>query len=167
MDKGDRLARRPEQPKSPAFNQDQLTQFYLLSLPRHLIELAEWSTKYVHEGVRARGHTGLRRSHESVLIPLQLTGSRLVDIARASKTTKNSISQLADQLESMGYVERTADSEDGRAIRLRYTDSGFRLVSDGMLCYEDLATELIDLIGERKFTQLKNIAKELAQKINQ
>lgn len=156
---------RPSKTARVRVTQEQLTRFYSESLPRQLIELATWARSGLYERIAERGHHGLRRSHETLLVPLPLAGSRLVDIARASNVSKNAIGQLADELEAMGYVERVPDAADRRAKNLRYTARGLRMVAAGVAAGEALDGEVSALLGERKSAQLKKLVGELVEKL--
>jgi len=150
-------------PDSPDF--DRLKTFYTESITRHLKELYGWAANRMPQGVTARGHVGTRRSHELVLSPMELTGSRLVDIARQSGVSKNAIGQLADELEALNYVCRQYDPSDGHAKRLQYTAAGIQLLTYAMATGEEMEEELAALIGKRKADLLKALISELVLKI--
>jgi DNA-binding MarR family transcriptional regulator len=72
------------------------------------------------------GFDGIQPAHSAAIQPLweRPDGERLTTLARASRITKQSMSGLINELEAGGYVERVADSDDARAIRVRLTERG-------------------------------------------
>lgn len=142
-----------------------LARFFSRSMMRHLKVASDWAVTVLYRGVRERGHTGIRRTHELVLVPMKLEGARLTDIARASEVSKNAVGQLASELEALGYVCRSDHPEDGRAKLLRFTDTGWSLLADAMAANEELEAAVVAMIGEDKTRHLCAILEELAQKI--
>jgi DNA-binding MarR family transcriptional regulator len=51
-------------------------------------------------------------------------GIRLTDLAEQAQLTKQSVGQLVDQLERIGYVERVPDPTDARARLVRLAPRG-------------------------------------------
>lgn len=151
-------------PGSPA-EQHKLARFLSDSLMRHLKVASDWAVSILYEGVRERGHGGIRRTHELVIVPMKLEGTRLTDIARASHVTKNAVGQLASELEMLGYVRRGEHPDDGRAKLLHFTNRGHQLLADAMAANEELEAAVAAMIGEEKSRQLCLILEELAQKI--
>lgn len=144
-----------------------LHRFHAESLVRHLIEAGNWAVEDMLSRTHARGHIGLRNAHQNVLVPLKPSGSRLVDLAKESGVTKNAIGQLANELEHMGYLERTADATDGRAKQLRYTPNGLALLADTRTCVQELNAEMLTILGPEKTAQLTELMSELTTAIRQ
>jgi DNA-binding MarR family transcriptional regulator len=82
-------------------------------------------------GLRARGHEQLRLTHNTVLMNVGLEGTRQSEVARRAGVTRQAIGQLVDELERLGYVERTGDPSDGRAQVVRFTAAGQALLEEG------------------------------------
>ena len=142
-----------------------LTRLFSTSLVRHVRLVSDWSAAMLYRRVRARGHTGIRRGHELVIAPMTLEGTRLTDIAEASRVTKNAVGQLANELESLGYVSRAAQPEDGRATLLQFTDLGIEFLGEIMAAGDELEREIADMIGADKTRQLCDLLGELATQI--
>ena len=78
---------------------------------------------------RATGLSAARLSALSVIVfggPLSLTA-----LAEAEQVALPSASRLVGELEREGWVERRADASDARAVRLRATAKGRRLMTEG------------------------------------
>jgi DNA-binding MarR family transcriptional regulator len=135
------------------------------SLQRHVIDFGDWVLNDSFARSVQYGHGRLRKAHSNILVPLKLTGSRMVDIAKERNISKNAVGVLAAELEEFGYVELVEDPTDGRAKILRYTRQGLQLLADGKAIGEEFEVELTDVIGERKLKQLKEILAEISEKL--
>ena len=80
--------------------------------------------------LRERGHTRLQPSHQVLFASLTHAGSRLTQLARRAGMTKQAMGQIVDDLERLGYVERTPDPADGRAKLVRFTALGLEFARD-------------------------------------
>jgi DNA-binding MarR family transcriptional regulator len=56
---------------------------------------------------------------------------RLIDLARAEQVRAPTITRIAAALEQDGLIERVADERDARAVRIRATPRGQRLLQEG------------------------------------
>src|SRR2546430_651421 len=65
--------------------------------------------------LRQRGHIGLTLAHTSLLSHLDVEGTRITVLAERAGITKQSMGQLAIDLEKRGYIERKTDPSDHRA----------------------------------------------------
>ena len=63
-------------------------------------------------------------AHIHITRHLALEGSRLTDLARQAGMSKQAMGDLVDQCEAWGLVAREPDARDGRARRIRFTESG-------------------------------------------
>jgi len=137
-----------------------LEAFVSNSFERHAIDFGEWIANTSSERARARGHKGLRPAHNRVFVHLALTGSRVVDIAKAAGISKNAIGQIVSDLEALGYVERRADPTDGRAKRVHYTERGIRMLADAREIGAGIEVDLVALMGEDRFAELRQLLAE-------
>lgn len=78
----------------------------------------------VDRSLVAAGFSDLRRSHGTVFEMLDPGGSRITDLARRARMTKQGMGQLVADLEALGYVERRPDPADGRAKIVVLTAKG-------------------------------------------
>ena len=61
---------------------------------------------------------------------LDLGGTRLTDIAARARMTKQSMRELVDRAEKLGFVVRHPDPADRRAKIVRFTDAGMTMLAD-------------------------------------
>ncbi len=109
----------------------------------------------VDVGLAAGGFGDLRRSHGVVFEMLDPQGSRITDLARRARMTKQGMGQLVTELEELGYLERRPDPADGRAKRAVLTAKGQAAVAAGLAALSDLETRWAEHIGERRARELR------------
>ena len=102
------------------------------------------------------GRPRLRRSHTSLFPHIDLEGTRITDLADRLGVTKQAVSQLVDDLEELGVVERLPDPDDARARRVRFTARGRTGLLDGLAVLEAVEREYAAKIGERRMLQLRD-----------
>lgn len=102
-----------------------------------------------------------RPSHSAVFAQIQQDGSRLTELARGASMTPQSMGELVDELEQMGYVERRPDPTDRRAKLIVLTDKGQQCIAAGIAIIDGIETRITELLGERGHRQLRNLLNEL------
>jgi DNA-binding MarR family transcriptional regulator len=78
----------------------------------------------IMENLRANGHDELTVSHINLTRNLDEGGTRLTELARRASMTKQSMSELVDQVERTGLIEKRRDPTDGRARLVFFTQTG-------------------------------------------
>jgi DNA-binding MarR family transcriptional regulator len=106
--------------------------------------------------LQARGHTELLPSHQVVFASLGRNGTRLTVLAQHAGMTKQAMGQTVDDLEHLGYVERTPDPEDGRAKIVRFTAAGLDFVCDASEVLDEIWREYAELLGVEQLDQLQD-----------
>ena len=69
-------------------------------------------------------YNDIRITHGCVFGNIEPDGSRLTDLAARARMTKQSVGEVASELEQRGYLERVPDPSDGRAKIIRLTERG-------------------------------------------
>ncbi|MEU3934399.1 MarR family transcriptional regulator [Streptomyces sp. NPDC029044] len=93
-------------------------------LPALLSQAKDITVEQLHRQLADEGFEGLRYRHGSVFRFIAPEGSRLTALAEQSGLSKQALGEVVDELERLGYVERTADPNDRRAKLIRLTDLG-------------------------------------------
>jgi len=70
------------------------------------------------------GYAQTRRTHVNLTRRLDLQGTRITELARRAAMTNAAMTELIDQCEALGLVERAPDPSDGRARIVRFTPQG-------------------------------------------
>ncbi|MGG7539807.1 MarR family winged helix-turn-helix transcriptional regulator [Rhizobium sp. Nf11,1] len=76
------------------------------------------------DNLKAKGHDELTAAHINLTRNLDEDGTRLTELARRASLTKQSMSELVDQVERTGLIEKRRDPADGRAKLVCFTDKG-------------------------------------------
>ena len=76
------------------------------------------------------GHMRTRRSHVNLTRHLDADGTRITELARRAAMTNAAMTELIDQCEALGLVERIADPSDKRVRIVRFTPAGEKWLND-------------------------------------
>ena len=109
----------------------------------------------VDAGLAAGGFGDLRRSHGVVFEMIDPAGSRVTDMARRARMTKQGMGQLVADLEVLGYLERCPDPADRRAKLVALTARGRAAVAAGLAALTDLEASWAGRLGERRAGELR------------
>lgn len=121
----------------------------LIGIANHLVADA------VDVGLAAGGFGDLRRSHGVVFEMLDPEGSRITDMARRARITKQGMGQLVAELEELGYLERGPDPTDRRAKRVVMTAKGRAAVEAGLAALSEMEARWAGHIGEQRTRELR------------
>ena len=99
--------------------------------------LRAWMDTFMHRSMRGwtkfAKSTGLTMPQFSILMQLRHKNScGMSEISERFDISPAAASQLAEKLVQGGYLERDEDPNDRRAKLLRLTDSGAKLVNEGI-----------------------------------
>jgi len=78
--------------------------------------------------VHAGGFGTMTEVHMALVQNLDLHGTRLTTIAARASMTKQSMLELVDRAETLGFVERRADPDDRRAKLVAFTPTGLEML---------------------------------------
>ncbi|OOO27725.1 MarR family transcriptional regulator [Agrobacterium salinitolerans] len=76
------------------------------------------------ENLKVKGHDELTAAHINLTRNLDEDGTRLTELARRASLTKQSMSELVEQVERTGLIEKRRDPNDGRAKLVCFTEKG-------------------------------------------
>jgi len=118
-----------------------------------LVEFAE----ELQRRMTAAGFGDIRPGHGCVFGGIDPhNGSRLTDLAERAAMTKQSVGEMASDLEQRGYLERVADPSDGRAKIIRLTEHGQVAYGIGRKLIDELEAEWADRYGEERVAALRD-----------
>jgi len=98
------------------------------STGRILVHAARRFAARTLEVAHQKGHHDVTEVLLALLRNLDLDGTRLTDIATRARMTKQSMRELVDRTEALGYVARTAHPGDGRAKIITFTPKGLAML---------------------------------------
>lgn len=115
------------------------------------------------DGVVGAGYPQ-KPKHSAVFAQIDRDGSRLTDLARRANITPQSMGELVDELEELGYVTREPDPGDRRAKLIVLTDRGRAAVAAGRRTIGGLEIRITEILGEEGHHRLRELlGKLLAQ----
>ena len=109
----------------------------------------------VAKRVEAAGIRDIRPGHGCVFGNIEPEGSRLTDLAERARMTKQSVGEVASDLERRGYVERVPDPSDGRAKIIRLTPRGREVQAIGRRLIADVERDWAERYGEERVAALR------------
>ena len=116
--------------------------------------------------IRALGHDGFQPHFTTLLGHIDTEGTSVTTLAARVGTSRQAVSQIARTIENAGIVERSPDPADGRAVILRHTDAGRRLLLDAIDVMSSIEDEYSGLIGGHDLAELKRILGRLLDAID-
>jgi DNA-binding MarR family transcriptional regulator len=105
--------------------------------------------------LRERGYEQINLAHTSLLANLDPDGTSIAVLAERAGMTKQSMRQLAIDLENKGYVKRMIDLQDKRAHPIAFTDTGWQLMQDVQEIKQQMQAESRSLLGEENMQILE------------
>ena len=118
-----------------------------MPLARLLSMAARLLVDRLHEELTARGWPPLPVSAGYVLLAARTGPTTGTEVASLMRTSRQAASQLLDQLERSGLVERTADADDSRRKAVSLSDRGRRLLDDVEDIYAELEADWASVTG--------------------
>ena len=114
------------------------------------------------QNLAERGYTDVRAGHAAVFMNIdRRAGTRLTELARRARMTKQGMMLLVDDLEERGYVRRVPDEEDGRAKVVRLTARGRRYVAEARRAVSAVEARTRRLLGDRRYEGLRSALEDL------
>ncbi len=125
-------------------------------LSRLLLESHRALSAELLAGLTERGYPDLRSGHAAVFLHVdRRSGTRLTELARRARMTKQGMMLLIDDLEGRGYVRRAPDPDDARAKVVKLTAHGRRAATETRRTVQALETRTRRSLGERRFEALR------------
>jgi DNA-binding MarR family transcriptional regulator len=114
---------------------------------------------FAEELARRVAHTeysDIRITHGCVFGNIEPDGSRLTDLAERANMTKQSVGEVATELERRGYLERVPDPADGRAKIIRLTERGHDAQALGRRIIDEIEQEWAERYGAERVALLRD-----------
>jgi len=125
-------------------------------LGRLLLEAHRALATELVEGLAERGYPDIRAGHAAVVMNIdRRSGTRLTELARRGRMTKQGMMLVVDDLESRGYLRRVPDPEDGRAKMVRLTARGRRYVAEARRTLMAVEARARRLLGDRRYETVR------------
>lgn len=93
---------------------------------------------------------------------------RMSDLAGFANSSLSRLSRAVSRLQSRGWVERSQDPKDGRAMRATLTDAGLKVLDDATPDHVDTVRELVlNPLTVAQKRQLRGITMRIQQAIRE
>jgi DNA-binding MarR family transcriptional regulator len=115
----------------------------------------------VSEKLAERGFGDLRPAHGTIGQHIADRGSRVTELAKLAQVSKPTVVYLVNDLERLGYVERSADPADGRATLIRLTERGTRAQDEARTIVAELEQDWSEALGREDFATLRALLERL------
>ncbi|MEX0991561.1 MAG: MarR family transcriptional regulator [Actinomycetota bacterium] len=102
------------------------------------------------------GWEDVRPSHAAVFMSIdRRSGTRLGELAKRARITKQGMMLIVDDLEARGYIRRVPDPDDSRAKIVRLTARGRRYVADARRIVAGIEGRYRREFGYRNFATMR------------
>lgn len=112
-------------------------------------------------GVRAQTGRPIRAAHLAIFPFIHREGTRPSEVARRQRVSKQAVSPLIKDLVAWGTLERTPDPADGRAQRVRFSQTEGWALMDGMAIVMTLEAKVAATLGAERLVALREELKAL------
>lgn len=122
-----------------------------LHIGQLLVQLTRLFQTDLFERLVAAGLEDARVSHTHVTAFIKAEGSRLTELATQARMTLPAMSELVDDLQRLGIVERRPDPSDGRAKLICLTTAGWDAMRIGHRVIAEIEADYAKLLGTENF----------------
>ena len=136
------------------------------SLGRRLYGLYRIYDSMVLEGLHAAGFTDIRPVHTDIVRAVDVTGSRLTDVATNCNITKQAASQLVKELVSLVYMSLVTVPHDTRVRMVVFTERGMGLIVELGEIFVKLDRRLAEAIGQDKLNGFRDDLEQLIRSLD-
>lgn len=140
---------------------------YRHNFSRHLLGVARYLQSTMMSALQQQyGHDNLRLGFSPYITLLGEGDKRLTDLAEILGISRQACNQAAKQVEAAGYIERTADPEDGRAKQLTLSPRGIKLRRDGLRIVAELDQQFAEIIDSSRIIDASKSLQKLSHRLS-
>ena len=110
----------------------------------------------------ASGHPLVRPSHLAVFGGLEPGGSQITSLAQHAGVSRQALSSLVREVESLGYVRTSPDPADRRAVRVELTDAGVQFCLSAIAISTEMTREIEERWGSGALEETRERLRSLA-----
>ena len=137
-----------------------------LHIGQLLVQLTRLFQTELFERLKEAGLEDARVAHMHVTAYIKADGSRLTELATQARMTLPAMSELVDDLERLGILERRPDPSDGRAKLIQLTDSGWEAMRTARRLIAEIEAGYAELIGPDRFEAAAQTLDSLLRELN-
>jgi len=122
-----------------------------LAIGQLLVRLLREFRTELFEPAASRGYVDLREPHLQIFGNIGIDGMRLTELAARAQLSLSAASELINDLQELGYLERRPDPADRRAKLILPTPRGRRVLADAGDRVAEIEERWSQIVGTRKF----------------
>ena len=138
-------------------NPQQLIKMRQDNIGRLFQRAARMYSELALEKLQAAGYEGLTLFHTSLISNLDVEGTRIVTLADRAGVSKQAMGQIVNDLEKRGYIERTPDPDDKRAVLIMFTETGYQFLEDAYQVKVEIEREFAVKLGDENYHLLRDL----------
>ena len=115
----------------------------------------------LYRRAREGGYVDIREAHLQVFGAIDWTGTRLTVLASRANMTLPAMSELVDELQRCGYLERRPDPSDRRAKLIVPTRKGRRVLVAALRAVREIEAAYAGIVGEGRFDEMVEALQDL------
>lgn len=132
-----------------------------LHIGQLLVQLTRLFQTDLFDRLLAAGLEDARVPHTHVTAYIKAEGSRLTELAAQARMTLPAMSELVDDLQRLGIVERRPDPGDGRAKLICLTETGWEAMRTARRVITEIEADYAQLVGAERFEATAQTLDEL------
>jgi DNA-binding MarR family transcriptional regulator len=122
-----------------------------LAIGQLLVRLLTQFRRELFAAARDRGYADIRPAHLQIFGNVGIEGIRLTALAAQSQLSLAATSELVDDLQHLGYLQRQPDPSDGRAKLIYPTPLGRQALNDAGDRVAEIEHHWAELVGRADF----------------
>jgi DNA-binding MarR family transcriptional regulator len=122
-----------------------------LAVGQLLVRLLAAFRRDLFDAAQHGGYGDIRASHLHIFGNVGIDGIRLTHLAGDAQLSLATTSELVDELQRLGYLERRADPSDRRAKLIFPTPKGRAALNDAGDRVAEIERQWAELLGEARF----------------
>jgi DNA-binding MarR family transcriptional regulator len=126
-----------------------------------LVRLLSEFRRELSEPMAERGFGDIRRTHLQIWGNLAGQGRRLTELAARAELSLSATSELVNELEQLGYLQRVSDPRDGRAKLIVPTERGHQALDAAAVRVAEIEDHWGSLVGHDRFSDACNLLDRL------
>jgi DNA-binding MarR family transcriptional regulator len=130
-------------------------------LLRLLFRATETMNATMADRIRERGFPEFQPSFTGTLVQIDTEGTRIGRIAERLHVTRQAASQMIREIERRGFIERIADPSDARAVIVRHTAKGRRILQTAIEVMLGIEDEYESVLGAEGLADLVTLLGKL------
>jgi DNA-binding MarR family transcriptional regulator len=120
-------------------------------------------SEHLFIALASAGFDDQRPAHNAVFANVPPEGIRLTELAQRAGMSKQAMGELVSDLESLGYLQRRADPQDGRAKLIELTERGWSAVALALEAFKHIENDFARKVGRQEMRNLRTTIARLVQ----